>query len=421
MRLASPVGLVATFALLAASPAPAVHRRAWVTSVTGTGNLASWPEAGGQTGLAAGDAICRARATAGGHPNPGTYRAWLSDGATDAYCHVRGLTGKKANGCSGGTPDPAGPWYRFNGNTPMTAGLDRLTGPEREIYRAVLYDDLTHPVDDGAASRIWTATHDTGVWIPGGFDCAGWTSSAASDFASFGNSLETAQTWTYASSAACNQSLRLLCVEPGASDLPVVRWAVPGSLVFVTRAAGSGDLSSWPEAGGASGLVAGDAICRNVAATAHLPAPESFVAWLSDSATDARDRLTSDGPFRRIDGVTIANSKADLLDASNAASIHQFEDGSYLVSEEGGKAFTGTLADGTADPVDTCADWSSAASTEAGRRGLAAGTSNGYWTARSAHLCNWPLHLYCFSNATTLFWDGFDLTGDTSRWSSAVP
>ena len=57
-------------------------------------------------------------------------------------------------------------------------------------------------------------------------------------------------------------------------------------------------------------LAAGDAICRNLATTARLPAPESFVAWLSDAGTDAIDRLTTDGPFRRPDGFSIAFSRA---------------------------------------------------------------------------------------------------------------
>src|SRR5688572_20449691 len=74
--------------LLGAPPAQAVKRRAFVTSVSGTGDLGSWPEAGSATGLAAGNAICRARATAAGLPNANTYRAWLSTASTDAYCHL---------------------------------------------------------------------------------------------------------------------------------------------------------------------------------------------------------------------------------------------------------------------------------------------------------------------------------------------
>ena len=35
--------------------------------------------------------------------------------------------------------------------------------------------------------------------------------------------------------------------------------------------------------------------------------------------------------------------------------------------------------------------------------------------------CDQNRSLYCFSNVLTLFWDGFDITGDASRWSLSVP
>jgi hypothetical protein len=102
--------------LAAPEAALAAFRRVFVTSVSGTGNLHSWPDAGGQSGVAAGDAICQARAAAGGLSNPGLYVAWLSDGTTDAYCHLHNLTGTKAANCGQGTlPAAAGPWLRTDG------------------------------------------------------------------------------------------------------------------------------------------------------------------------------------------------------------------------------------------------------------------------------------------------------------------
>ena len=60
---------MATFAALtvvAASPAKAENRRAFVTSVTGTGNIATgvWPGASGATVLDKADSVCRVRAAA---------------------------------------------------------------------------------------------------------------------------------------------------------------------------------------------------------------------------------------------------------------------------------------------------------------------------------------------------------------------
>ena len=98
----------------------------------------------------------------------------------------------------------------------------------------------------------------------------------------------------------------------------------------MTSAEGSADLGSWPQAAGQSGVTAGYLICQNLAAAAHLPAPSSFVPWLSTAAVDAVDRLTTDGPFRRIDGYTVAGNVANLVGGAPSNSIHVLEDGSYL-------------------------------------------------------------------------------------------
>ena len=59
--------------------------------------------------------------------------------------------------------------------------------------------------------------------------------------------------------------------------------------VFVTSASGTADLGSWPEAGIAVGIAAGDAICRNAAEEAKLPG--NFRAWLSKPSHDAYCRV----------------------------------------------------------------------------------------------------------------------------------
>jgi hypothetical protein len=60
-------------------------RLAFVTGVTGTGDLGSWPDADeAAVGLAAGDSICRNRALQADLPQAQSYQAWLSDAGTDA-------------------------------------------------------------------------------------------------------------------------------------------------------------------------------------------------------------------------------------------------------------------------------------------------------------------------------------------------
>ncbi len=409
--------IAAAVLLLAVDPALAVKRRAFVTSITGTGNLGSWPEAGGATGLGAGDNICRNRAAAAGLPNANTYRAWLSTDTTDAACHVRGLTGLKG-GCVGGPPQAAGPWFLANGVSNFTASLDELIGPPWKIYRPVLMDEFADVLPTTLGQReYWTGTGQSGEHSSLGWNCNGWTNGTSGSEALIGDGLSSSKFWTAAGNLSfCSTPRRLLCLEPGPSEDVTLGWS-PGNVVFVTSKSGNGNLSTWPEANGQSGVAAGDQICRTLATSAGLPAPESFVAWLSTSSVGAADRVTANGPFRRVDAYAIANSKADLVDGTIQNSLHVHEDGSYLIDPPFG-ATTGTLSDGTAG--QTCADWTSAASASARTVGFPAGARLPDWTEWSTFGCNTASRLYCVSNRTALFWDGFESAG-TDRWSAAVP
>lgn len=403
--------LVAFAALLAVAPAAAVKRRAFVTSVSGSGNLSSWPDAGGNVGLAAGDAICRARAAAAALPNANTYRAWLSSDSTDAYCHVKGLSGSKG-ACVGGAGDAAGPWYLANGTAIVTGDLDALTGTERVIFRPVMWTESGSDVGY-ADGEVWTGTASDGTGIGG--NCSAWTSTVGT--AVYGHAHASAAAWTGANSGACTQSRRLLCLEPGTSEPPVEFWS-PAALVFTTSAWGKSELATWTEAGGATGILAGDAICRNLAAAAHLPAPTSFVAWLSTDAVNAVDRVTTNGPFSRIDGFWVASSKPQLVDGATSNSIHQDETGHYLASPQW--TWTGTLGSGLWSGLD-CEAWTEGDGGAVVTYGHPSFALSEAWTERGVMGCSSMGRLYCISNVVTLFWDGFDLTGDTSRWSSVTP
>src|SRR5262249_43103730 len=116
------------FSLLAPARSDAVTRRMFVTSVTGTGKLSKWDDAGGNSGLAAGDAICQKRAELAGLPNFSGYRAWLSDASDDAYCRVHGLTGKKVGEKCHQDPLPAsaGPWEIADIAIPFSGPITQL-------------------------------------------------------------------------------------------------------------------------------------------------------------------------------------------------------------------------------------------------------------------------------------------------------
>jgi len=329
---------------------------------------------------------------------------------------VQGLGGTRADNC-GNQSQPAGPWYLSNGITPFTGTLSELAGSQRAIYRPVMLDEFGDAVPTLGESMVWTGTKPNGTRELE--HCSGWTSGSSGQTGKFGYALTAASSWTAWNPAACDQPKRLLCFEPGASEELYSPYWFPGALVFLSSASGSGDLGSWAEAGAASGLAAGDAICRNLAAAAHLPAPDSFVAWLSDADGDAADRILPEGvPFRRVDGMIVANDRDDLLDGSIDTSIHVEESGAFAADST---VWTGTNADGSASTAH-CEGWTSADSGDGALFGIAAAARVPNWTAISPATCSFDfLRLVCISNAVTLFWDGFDLTGDASRWSAVAP
>ena len=403
--------------LLCASEASAVKRRAFVTSVEGSGDLFSWPGSSGATALARADSVCRARAAAGGLPNPTTYRAWLSTSTVDAFCHVQGLSGTKSDSCNGTILPGGGPWYLFNGVTQFTADLATLTGPEHVVYRPVIFDEFGTAMTGYILGQYWTGTVSDGSVSAIGV-CDDWTSSSGTLGTPVGTALGGSFAWTLLTVGSCATENRLLCLEPGASEADPVDWQ-SGALVFVTSIQGAGNLQLWPGSDGLLGLAAGDAICRNLAAEAHLPSPDSFVAWLSDATTDAVDRLSGDGPYRRLDGFAIATTKAGLVGGPTFNSIHVDEAFAYLAGL--GASWTGTGTDGLATSSH-CDSWTSGDPADYGDWGYATISRERSWTDNmSARDCDSPSSLYCFSNAFTLFWDGFDYTSDTSRWSSTVP
>lgn len=413
-RLATAIAFIG-MQQLAVEPAEGVKRRAFVSSATGSGNLNSWADSGGLFGLAAGDNICRELAGDAGLPNAGTYVAWLSSAATDAYCHVQGQTGKKATGCVG-TATPAGPWYRYDGVGRFAGTIDELVSDEPRIYQPIRYTETGGDLANNVLG-YWTGSDPRGEVTDD--TCGSWVVGTSGPFGLAGSQVHTTGNWTYRSTVPCEQNRRLLCLEPGLSEVTPVPW-VPAALAFTTSAAGRGNLGSWPEAAGESGLEAGDAICRNLASAAHLPSPETFIAWISSSTVDAADRMTLDGvTIRRVDGFRIADSKADLLANGNANTFHVDERGRYLADNF--LVYTSTYSDGTRRAEETCLDWTSSSGVESALFGTANIAYGGDWTHDFSGNCSAEVRLLCFSTREILFWDGFDLSQNTERWSATAP
>lgn len=367
-------------------PLPAGSRVVFATSVTGNGNLNSWADAGVYTGLAAADAICQARASAAGLA--GNFKPWLSDDSNDAYCRIHGYNGTKAANCGQPSlPVTAGPWLRIDG-FPWGGRIDQVLSPNYVILVPVLYDEFGD-VAESPQFSTYTATDVNGV--ASGTNCLNWTDGTASQTGNGGYTLGIADSFTAIWGGLCSSDYRrLLCMQtgPGAA-LPVP--AATGKKVFLTSTTGTGDLGSWAEAGGNVGLAAADAICNVRAASAGFTG--SFKAWISDSTTDAKDRLTSDGPWVKLDGVMIAKNKADLIDGTIFTGINMTENYVYTAYQ---RAWTSTDESGI-KVTDTCNDWTDGTSGSAAMQGVASQTGD-LWSNWNSYSCNGNYHLYCFED-----------------------
>ena len=129
--------------------------------------------------------------------------------------------------------------------------------------------------------------------------------------------------------------------------------------------------------------------------------PGTYKAWLSDSTSSPSSRFVpSTGPYRLVNGTTIAANWTDLTDGTLAAPIN--------VTETGGGTgdvtyvWTNTDPDGTARNVPSdaskghCTNWSTNSSPASDGIGGSAGSRTTSWTALVIAPCDYRYHLYCF-------------------------
>jgi hypothetical protein len=146
-----------------------------------------------------------------------------------------------------------------------------------------------------------------------------------------------------------------------------------GSQVFQTSGTYNGNL------GGLSGA---DAVCASAASA--LGYSGTWMAIMSDSATNAKDRLTITYPVvRASDGVVVA--AANLWGGSLSAAI-----GVSTAGTNTGTSYTGIKN----SPY--CTDWTSSSSGVSGYGG-AGNATNSTWAGNGAGACNNNYNLYCIS------------------------
>lgn len=154
---------------------------------------------------------------------------------------------------------------------------------------------------------------------------------------------------------------------------------------------------------GIGGLAGADSLCKQFANKGGLANWQSYTAWLSDSTTDAKDRIyPGRGRYLRVDMVPVADSWEQLFSGQLLKPIEIDEYGKTVHAS----VWTGTFPDGTAAPgVDHCADWTMS---DLGKKGAYDGSStvaNAWWTLTffpnpdpeiNPVGCAGERHLYCF-------------------------
>jgi hypothetical protein len=159
----------------------------FVSSIGGNGDLSVWPGAGGETGVAAGDAVCRNLANTAGFANTVNFKAWLSDSGNSAVSRLAG-----------------GPWVRPDGVKIANDTADLTDG---ELFAPInVMDTLQYNTGSG----VWTGTLDTGAIAAS--MCSDWANSSAQG--TFGSAVYADGNWTDQSQLICSGGFyHIYCFE----------------------------------------------------------------------------------------------------------------------------------------------------------------------------------------------------------------
>ncbi len=172
--------------------------------------------------------------------------------------------------------------------------------------------------------------------------------------------------------------------EAGDASLPETGPRGARAVVFLSSASMAGDTVGGP--------VGADGLCQRLAEKSGYSA--SFVAWISDSMSNAIDRLDAGGPW------FLTDPTRDAMAFPTKAAIPQGPQ-TPITSTEDGSASTPTLVwTGTRDTgqvsIATCMDWKSHQPFDQGTVGSIADA--GFWTNATTANCDFKLPIYCFQN-----------------------
>jgi len=178
-------------------------------------------------------------------------------------------------------------------------------------------------------------------------------------------------------------------------------------IVFLTQMEFKGDLVTGAKNLGIkgkikSGLDAADKICTKLANDAELPG-DTYTAWLSDSTTDARDRVTQSAlPYVLVNGELIADDFTDLITCDPNCLIHEINRDQLNSVRTGGAIWTATEKGGAYNSTSgTCENWTAttgSAPVGSVRTPAADGLTEIWTDWEVSALCSTQRRFYCFQN-----------------------
>ncbi len=148
-------------------------------------------------------------------------------------------------------------------------------------------------------------------------------------------------------------------------------------------------VSSETPTGNLGGVTGADAICNKLAKAAGLPG--TYVAWISTANVNAIDRITGAGPWQRVDGVLVAQNKAQLASGQLANPLRRDEKGQTPPIDED-RVWTATGSDGKYLGGADCGAWTGAGNGRVGE----AEHDGSKWTSLTDEACTEVNRVYCF-------------------------
>lgn len=313
-------------------------------------------------GLAGADAICAARATAGGLA--GTYKAWLSTSTVNAKDRLGTASG----------------WVRPDGK-PVFSQLKDLES--NKVFYPPNQDESGHVAT--GVQTVFTATEANGKSVEGSFSstCADWTSDVDDGkYILVGSAGANSSQLTSYGGDKCGQGSALLCFGIDRTAF-VAADPLPGGRAFVTEA-------TWTPGGG---IATADALCQKEATDAGLTG--TFKALLSPTGASAASRFAGTDPWYRMDGLALApTASAFFSNSSLDVAPNMTAKGAYSTGFHWGGGENPT-AIGT-DALN-CKDWKSGLAADVSAMGYDSITFMGlfFGTYTARWQCSGSAHLVC--------------------------